>query len=203
MISGLSVPAGVSIDSNNSKLYWYESGTNTISSSDLNGSNIQTVVSSVNVDGGYVEVDTTNSYLFFSDTDRLGNTFIKRTDLSGNNSTTIATLPTATTSFEGITADPQSQTVYFADSNAGTISSVAYTGGSVSTVTTGLSSIHAVAFKAASTLFYWDNTSTDGLWTTATNWVSDTVPTTGADVFFENDYGTGAETVNVNTSPSV
>tara|TARA_B100000965_G_scaffold26388_1_gene19699 strand:+ start:978 stop:1955 length:978 start_codon:yes stop_codon:yes gene_type:complete len=148
LISGLDTPASVSVDTVNSKLYWVERGTTLrIARSDLDGSNIETLVSSVDIDGGYLAVDPSHSFLFFDVRDGVGNTFIHRTDLDGSNGTNIATLSTASTSFEGITIDPENEVVYFGNSSgAGTISSIAYSGGSVSTVASGISNIHGLAF---------------------------------------------------------
>lgn len=44
--------------------------------------------------------------------------------------------------------------------------------------------------------YYWDNDSGNDRWPTATNWVGDVAPGTSDDIFFEDDYGTGAQFVD-------
>lgn len=52
--------------------------------------------------------------------------------------------------------------------------------------------------------FFWDNGSGNGLYTTSTNWTTNTAPSgTRIDIHFENNYGTGAETVSLNSSSNV
>jgi hypothetical protein len=48
--------------------------------------------------------------------------------------------------------------------------------------------------------FYWDNTSGNGRWSTSTNWVGNSLPGNNDDIFFETDYGTGAEIVDLRSN---
>ena len=50
---------------------------------------------------------------------------------------------------------------------------------------------------------FWDDDSGDGLWGTAVNWVGDIVPGSNEDIFFGDDYGTGAESVDTQTNRTV
>ena len=53
------------------------------------------------------------------------------------------------------------------------------------------------AAMGAGASFFWDNDSGNGRWDTAINWVGDALPGNNDDIFFEDDYGTGAESVNL------
>lgn len=46
--------------------------------------------------------------------------------------------------------------------------------------------------------WYWDNTSGDSIWDTNTNWLTDVVPVENQAVYFEDDYGTGTQTIDLN-----
>ncbi len=50
---------------------------------------------------------------------------------------------------------------------------------------------------------FWDDDSGNGLWGTTVNWVGDIVPPSNSDIFFADDYGTGAESVNVQANRTV
>jgi len=59
------------------------------------------------------------------------------------------------------------------------------------------------AAMGAGASFYWDDDSGNGRWNTAINWVGDALPGNNDDIFFEDDYGTGAESVDLRGNRTV
>ncbi|KAA3605229.1 MAG: T9SS C-terminal target domain-containing protein [Calditrichaeota bacterium] len=86
--NGLSTPMGIDIDATNSKLYWIDDGTNKIQKSDLDGSNIEDVLTTGISSPQNLVLDVANSHIYWTE---ISDDEIKRVDFDGTNVTVINT----------------------------------------------------------------------------------------------------------------
>jgi hypothetical protein len=98
ILTGLGGPSGLSLDLNNSKIYWTNltnSSTNpTVQRSNLNGTNVQTLITGPN--GAAIEVDPIGNKIYWSEGTNTNTTFIRKANLDGSSPQTIFTGPTST-----------------------------------------------------------------------------------------------------------
>jgi len=120
-----------------STLYFTEPGTDTIFSSNLDGTGLTEVISSIQLDGpGGIEVDLTNNFIYFTDTDPIsGITKIARSDLNGGGITDLVSDSNDATS---LGLDLAGGKIYWSSSANGTIQRSNLDGSNVETVLTGI-----------------------------------------------------------------
>ncbi len=87
-VNGLSTPMGIDIDETNSKLYWIDNGTDKIQKSDLDGSNIEDVLTTGISSPQNLVLDVANSHIYWTE---ISDDEIKRVDFDGTNVTIIVT----------------------------------------------------------------------------------------------------------------
>ncbi len=136
----LNFPDGLAIDSAGGFLYWTEVFGKRIARSDLNGGNVQTLVTTQSEFGiSDVVLDVPAGLMYW--TEPLGQ-LIRRANLDGSNVQTVLTL---TERPFGLSLDHHGN-IYWADFNGGRIRRGSIAGGSVTTVVSGLSAPRDVIY---------------------------------------------------------
>ncbi len=141
LISGQSGNRSIAVDPAGGKMYWtVDSSTDQIFVANLDGTGSSVLLSTS--DPNYVALDLINGKIYWS---QQNGTLLQRANLSdGSNIETVADIVGGQT--EGIALDPANSFVYFGDSDNGSIRRVNYDGTGLTTIVSGLSSPHALAF---------------------------------------------------------
>jgi hypothetical protein len=145
---------GVAVDSVSKRVYWTD--LNGINSANYNGTGATTVVSSFNPTE--VDVDPASNKLFWT-TDNGSSVQIWSAALNGTGATTLATLPANTYVF-GIALNPGTQTLYWSDYIAGTVSALPYAGGTPTTILSGYQFVQGLEYEATTNRLYMVNKGT-------------------------------------------
>lgn len=106
LVSGLTSPVDIALDIQNEKMYWSDDGTDKIQRSNLNGSNIEDIITSASNPKG-IALDTDNNKIYFIDT---GSQKVNRSNLDGSNQ---EELIGGISGPEGIALDVPSGHMYF------------------------------------------------------------------------------------------
>lgn len=139
---------GLAVDSVNQRVYWTQ-GTS-IFRSDYAGANLITVATGVYSDT--VEVDPASGKFFW--TDRTSSTpTVRMSNLDGSSPQTIATMPAGAYP-GGITVNPATQTVFWSNYTGGTVESMAYTGGPITTLYSGLAGTAGLDYEPTTNRLY-------------------------------------------------
>lgn len=141
---------GVAVDRTNQRVYWTD--INGINSSNYNGTGATTVISSF--DPVDVEVDPAANKVFWI-THGGSSVNIWSAGLNGSNPTSLATLPYSYV--HGITVNPNTQTVYWSDYLAGTVSALPYAGGTPTTILSNYQYVQGLEYEATTNRLYMIN----------------------------------------------
>jgi DNA-binding beta-propeller fold protein YncE len=117
ILTGLGFPKALTIDMTNQKLYWSDrvSYKGVIRRSNLDGSNIENLITTGLDDPSGIALDLDAGKLYLTDADT-GSVSIKRTNIDGKN---IETIVTGLWCTRGIVLDPAAHNMYWADARPG------------------------------------------------------------------------------------
>src|SRR5688572_26917161 len=143
-------PRGIVLDPASQKFYFADTITQSIRRANLDGSNVENVVTTGQSQPADMAIDTAAGHLYWSDTAAGA---IRRSDLSGNNVTTIRS---SLVEPYFITLDTPGGKIYWSDFNSGIIHRTNLDGtGAVEDFITGLTRVRDVAIDPSSGYIYW------------------------------------------------
>lgn len=142
-IPGLLFPWGIAVDANAGKLYWGDGGTQSISRANLDGSNVETVVSGVAVQG--IALDVATQTIYWSDFPVAGDRTVRRAGFDGSN---MQTLLTGLAGPVGIGLDLAAGRLYVADTFANSLISANLDGSDRHAFLTGVQNLSGLAVVA-------------------------------------------------------
>ena len=137
------------------KMYWSDRGSNTIKRANLDGTDIETLISGVGQARG-VAVDWVHHRLYWADN---GNDKIQRSMLDGSQVEDIVT--TGLKFPAGVAVDPYGEKVYWADAQENRIQRANLDGSQVEDLVTGLIDPYFVTLDVESGHLYWTDYGTD------------------------------------------
>ncbi|MCL4741088.1 MAG: hypothetical protein KJZ54_02700 [Phycisphaerales bacterium] len=146
---------GVAVDRVNHHVYWTDLAG--VQRSNYDGTGATQVLASFNAED--VEVDGAANKVFWTDSWGGSSVSIYAANLNGSGQQTLVTLP-GNTVVSGLTVDPGTQTVFWSNYVAGTISSVPYAGGTPNTILSGHQYVAGLEFEPVSNRLYFVNKST-------------------------------------------
>ena len=123
----VSAPYGLALDTAWSKMYWTDMGTDTIQRADLDGSNVETLISGVN--SSSLALDAAEGKMYYATRGK-----IQRADLDGSN---VETLVTGVTTF-GLALNVAEGKIYWTYRHRGKIQRADLDGSNVETLVAGL-----------------------------------------------------------------
>ncbi|MDQ1350693.1 MAG: hypothetical protein QG657_995, partial [Acidobacteriota bacterium] len=141
LLTGRQEPAGISVDTVNGKIYWVERTGLKICRANLDGSSVQDLITSGLTNPYGLELDLTNSRIYFSDFGGVGK--IQRANLDGTGVTDILT--GLGMDVDHVAVDPRNSVIYYATYNT-TIGKVNYNGAGNANVVTGLGTTSGIHF---------------------------------------------------------
>ena len=149
---GLSDAWGIALDVDGGKMYWTDRWNETISRADLNGTNVQTLISIGNPDG--IALDVANGKMYWTDTAREENSAIKRADLNGTNVETL--ISTGLLHHYSLALDVANDKMYWTEWGDTTIKRSDLNGTNIQTIVdTGLIRPNGIALDVANGKMYW------------------------------------------------
>ncbi|MCW5775042.1 MAG: hypothetical protein KIS87_01165 [Phycisphaeraceae bacterium] len=147
--SGAGNNYGVAVDRLNRHVYWTDLAG--VKRANYDGTGATSVVASFNAED--VEVDGAANKVFWSDSWGGSAVNIYSANLNGTNQTTLATFPGGTIIL-GLTIDPGTQTVFWSDYYAGTISAIPYAGGTPTTILSGRQFVAGLEYEPVTNRLY-------------------------------------------------
>ncbi len=139
---------GLATDTVNQKLYW--SGLGGIQRTDYNGASPVTVVAVASTSA--IEVDPIAGKLFWANW-TVSPPTIHIANLDGTSPQTLVTLP-VNTAPNGLAVDPATQTLFFSEYFAGTVSAISYSGGPITTIQSGMVEPEGLDFEPTTNRLY-------------------------------------------------
>jgi uncharacterized delta-60 repeat protein len=146
--SGLGAPRRLAIDAANGKMYWTDPGNTSISRSDLDGTNIEVLVTGLTTPRG-IALDVAGGYMYWVDS---GTNKIQRATLEG---AFIEDLVTSAGVVRGIALDLIAGKMYWTDDTNNEIRRANLDGTSQETVVTGLNRPEGIELDVANGKVYW------------------------------------------------
>ena len=146
-------PNGIALDADGDKIYWADPVRDKIQRANLDGSNVETLVTRLEPDGIVLDVDRGKIYWV----DRSPGT-IQRANLDGSN---VETLVTGLTKPRGIALDVAGGQIYWMDADTGSIYRANLDGSNIEILITGLDTPNAIALDVNRGKIYWTD---ESLW---------------------------------------
>ena len=154
----IDLPEGIAVDGIRGKVYWTDLGTDKIYSADLDGSNVQAIVTGL-LSPRDIAVDVAGGKIYWAET---ASPIIQRADLDGSNVQAIVT--TGVGNPRGIAVDSINGKIYWTDVNADDILQADLGGTNVQAiVTTGLADPVGIAVDTVGGRIYWANQITNSI----------------------------------------
>ncbi|KAA3597653.1 MAG: T9SS C-terminal target domain-containing protein [Calditrichaeota bacterium] len=161
LVPTLALSLGLTLVSNSfaEKIYWVDEGTDKIQRSDLDGSNVEDLVTTgLSIPYGMV-VDPTNSKMYWTDA---GNRKIQRADLDGSNVEDLVTNASNGIIFVcGLALDITNSKMYWVDFSTKKVQRANLDGSSVEDLVTGLGIPYGIAIDVTNSKMYWNDTGTN------------------------------------------
>jgi sugar lactone lactonase YvrE len=150
LATGLDTPSGVAVDPIGRKVYWTEwYGTTNVRRSNLDGSDIENLVSDDNANE--IDLDLGRGFMYWTDS---GDDTIKRAGLDGSNPQTIVA---SAGQPEGIAVDPRTGRFYWGDAGVG-IRRCEQNGAGVTLLVPSTGGIRGVSLDIDAETIYWVDT---------------------------------------------
>jgi YD repeat-containing protein len=159
--SGLSVPRGIEVDLANGRIYWLDSGNDTIKrASMVDGSGETTLVSTGLSTPRGLRLDVAAGHMYWVDS---GNKTIKRANLDGTGVTTLLTATDGLNLPQGLALDLTARKMYWTDAGSFTVNRANMTVGATiePLVTTGITAPNEIDLDTFSGQMYWIDSGTD------------------------------------------
>lgn len=152
--NGVNEPRGIALDLHGGKMYWAESGSKRIRCANLDGSNVEDLVTTGLSFPADIQLDLANGKLYLADRDRNA---IRRCDLNGAN---LQDVRTGATQAYFLYVDVPRSRIYWSEDDAKVIHRASLDGtGAIENVVTGLSRVRDVAMDPDTDMFYWNDRS--------------------------------------------
>ena len=156
MTAGLQIPLALALDAAGGKLYWTDNGTDRIQRSNLDGTEIEDLVTGLRTPLG-LALDAAAGKLYWTDS---GADKIQRADLDGSQVEDLVT--TGLQIPRGLALDAAAGKLYWADSGTDRIQRANLDGTEIEDlVTTGLGTPRGLALDVSAGKLYWADSSTD------------------------------------------
>ena len=172
VVSGLGAPNAVALDLTGDKIYWDDIVTNKIQRSNLDGSDVEELVTTNLTGPRGLALDLIGDKVYWADpgTDSGIHATIERSNLDGTDRETLITFPINSDGTEdrpdGLALDVADGKMYWTDLGLGTIYSANLDGANIQTLVSGLNTPLAIALDVPDDKMYW----------TANNWGDPTGP---------------------------
>ncbi|HRQ72769.1 MAG TPA: hypothetical protein PLU35_07055, partial [Phycisphaerales bacterium] len=147
--SGSSNNYGVAVDRVNQHVYWTDAAG--VQRSNYDGTGAAQVIASFNAED--VEIDPVAGKIFWVDSWGGPSVNIYAANLNGSGQQTLVTL-SGNTVVSGLTVDPGTQTVFWSNYVAGTVSAIPYAGGTPSTILGGYPWVAGLEYEATTNRLY-------------------------------------------------
>ena len=151
---GLKSPGGLALDVSGGKMYWTNGGTDTIQRANLDGFNIEDLVTGLSSPQG-IALDVSGGKMYWTNG---GTDTIQRANLDGSN---IEDLVTGLSYPQGIALDVSGGKMYWTDWGTDTIQRANLDGSNVEDLVTGLSYPQGIALDVSGGKMYWTDGVTD------------------------------------------
>ena len=158
--TGLTAPSGIALDISGGKIYWVDRGTDKIQRSDLDGSNVEDLITSLTAPRG-IALDISGGKMYWGDggTDKIQRASIELGQ--GETTRTVEDLVTGVTDPRDIALDISGGKVYWVDRDTDKIQRSNLDGSSVEDLVTGVTDPRGIALDISGGKMYWVDNGAD------------------------------------------